>query len=281
MKKLLSAFLAVVLVGCGGGGESTDDVYVFDITSYDDYSRPVETYTPPANQILFFPLALHFRTITKSYVSKVGTTATREYSISGSMTTPTINSGTYNAKMTSTIRYQGSTLFEGASVIPVAYDNRRYQITLNATPQADENTSSTSYYDTTYGIRIGSKGSNYYKVIDTKLSKPLPEIALVGETGDFLVYQVYSDSSKKTPIGLDVLGYKILSTSLGAGGEYKANIEYITRSYSIQGQLLGVQTSTDESVYSISAGAGSRNISLYVDDVSGTTTSRLLYTRLK
>lgn len=281
MKRLVATLLAFLLVACGGGGQGSDDVYLFDITSYDDYSRPVETYTPPANKISFFPLALHFRTITNSYVSKVGTTAMREYVISGNMTTPTIVSGTYSAKMTSTLKYQSSILFEGASAIPITYDTRRYDIRLNAVAQADESSSSVSYFDTTYGLRIGSKGSNYYKVLDPKLSKSLPEIALVGETGDFLVYQVYSDSSKKTPIGLEVLGYKVLSTSLGAGGEYKANVEYITRSYSIQGQLLGVQTSTDEVVYSISAGAGSKNISLYVDDVSGTTTSRLLFTRVK
>lgn len=280
IRKLIAVFLTCVMAACAEGEGQSQDPYVIDFVSYDDYSKPVEIYTPPANKISFFPLAVHFRTITKSYVSKVGTSATREYSISGSMTTPNVKSGTYDAKQTTTVKYLSSAVFEGYSVVPISYDNRRYQIKLNNVSQADESFSSTSYSDTTYGLRVGSRGNGYYKVLDVAASTSLPEIAFVGDTGDFLVYKVYSDSSKATLIGRDVLSYKILNTSLGSAGEYKASVAYITSSYSPQGQLLGVQTSTDDVAYSLTSGAASKNISLYVDDIVGTTTSRLLYTRL-
>lgn len=285
MKSRVGQFIAVALsctlAACGEGESQSQDPYVISFASYDDYSKPVETYTPPVNTVSFFPLAIHFRTITKSYVSKVGTSSIREYSISGSMTTPTVKSGTYDAKQTTTVKYLSSAVFEGYSVIPITYDNLKYQVKLNNTAQPDESYSSTSFSDTTYGLRVGSRGTGYYKVLDLPSSKSLPEIAFVGDTGDFLVYKVYSDSSKATLIGRDVLSFKILTTSLGTAGEYKANVAYITSSYSPQGQLLGVQTSTDDVAYSVTAGAASKNLSLYVDDVVGTTTSRLLYTRLK
>jgi hypothetical protein len=280
--KITSSLIFTSLVaGCGGGGgEGEDEYYVFDISAYDDYSTSTEKYTPSAEQFSFFPLALHFKTINKSYVSKVGTTSTRNYTISGRMTTPTVNSGTYAAKLTTKVNYKSSALFEGISVTPITYESLRYEIKLNGTSQTNENSFSTSYFDTSFGIRIGSLGSTTYKKLDGTLSSPLPEAVVAGQKGNFLTYLVYSDSTKSTLIGRDVLSYNILSTSLGPTGDYLARVEYITSSYSTQNQLLSIQTSTDDIVYSTKNGAATKNISLYFDDIVGTTTSRLLITRL-
>jgi hypothetical protein len=277
--------LVTLLTACGGGGgedwEAGSYYYDYDFLSYDEYSRSTESYTPPSIQINFFPLAVHFRTITKSYVSKVGTTATRRYKISGTMTTSTVSSGAYEADLTTTVRYQSTVLFEGISATPVAFDNTRYNIKLNGVSQGNENSSSTSYYDSTYGLRLGSLGSGFYKVLDQTNSRSLPDYAVTGDMGDYYIFLVYSNSSKSTLIGRDILSYKILSTSIGPSGQYKARVEYSVRSYSISNQLLGVQTSTDDVVYSTTSGAGSTNVSLYIDDVSGSTTSRLLVTRIQ
>jgi hypothetical protein len=280
LQKLTVSFLLIVfLAACGGGGGTDEEEYLFDFLSYDDYSTSVETYNPPVNQISFFPLALHFRTITKSYVSKVGTSANRAYVISGEMTTPTVTSGVYAAKRNTTVRYQASTLFEGISVTPISYEDLRYDIKLNGVAQANVSSQSTSYFDTTYGIRIGSRGSGYYKVLDPNAFNPLPEAVTTGQSGEYMAYLVYSDATKSSLIGRDVLSYNILSTSVGASGEYTAKVEYIVRSYSSQNVLLGIQTSTDDIFYSSKSGAASKNVSVYVDDISGTTTSRLLISR--
>ena len=279
MRKILFAGVSALLVGCGGGER---DNSVFDIFSslYDEVAQPVESFTPPANQFSFFPLALHFRATERSYVSKVGTSSTRTYSISGTMTTPAVVSGAYSGTFATTVRYLGSTLFEGASVIPVVSDSRTFNITLNGAAQPEVNTSSTSYFDTTMGIRVGGKGTSTYKVLDPIASTALPEIVFSGEGGDFLVYRVWSDSSKSNLIGRDVLAYKVLTTSIGTAGEYKATVQSIVRSYSVQGQLIGVQTSTDDLVYDQKTGAKSRNISFLVEDIAGATTSRLFFTRV-
>jgi hypothetical protein len=274
----LLASALTILTACGGGSD-TEGSYLFDITSYDEYSRPAEKYTPPTNKISFFPLALHFKTITKSYVSKVGTTASREYIISGRMTTPTVTNGAYDSKSTTTLRYQSATLFEGASVTPVLSENRRYEIKLNGVAQPDANSAGTLYYDTTFGLRVGSSGSGVYKVLDQLTA--LPEITVAGDAGDFLEYKVYSNSTKSNLIGKDILGYRVVSTSLGSAGEFKARVEYIIRSYSSQGLLLSVQTSTDDAVFTLNSEAGSTNVSIYVDDIAGTTTSRLQITRVR
>jgi hypothetical protein len=281
MKGIASILSIVALTGCGGGGEGEVGDYFYDTFSFDEYSRSTEFYTPPSIQIGFFPLAVHFRTITKSYVGKVGTTANRHYRISGRMTTSSVNSGVYEANLKTTVKYQGTALFEGLSVTPVVFENHRNSIIFNGLSQADEKSTSTSYYDTSFGIRVGSLRSDYYKVLDKDASAPLPEYAVTGAKGDYFVYLIYSDSSKSNLIGRDVLGYNILSTSLGSSGQFKARVEYSIRSYSRSNQLLGVQTSTDEVVFSTTLGAGSTNLSLYVDDVSGSTTSRLLFTRIQ
>jgi len=279
-----ASITSFAITGCGGGGEGgigSDGITYIDFTSFDEYTRPVEVYKPPENAFPFFPLALHFRTITKSYVGKIGTTAVREYVISGTMTTPTVNYGAYEAKLTQTLSYQSTRLFEGVSVVPINYDSRTYEIKLNSSPQADEVTTSTGYFDSTYGVRVGRSSPTTYKVLDVQASNALPEIAFNGDKGDFLTYNVYSNSAKTSLIGKDVLSYNVVSTSLGASGEYKATVESITRSYTPQGLLLGVQTITDELVYSITSGAAAKNVSIYVDDTSGRTTSRLRFTRVK
>ena len=281
LKCTLAATSFALLAACGGGGGSGEDeeAYLFDIASYDDYSKTVEIYTPPASQISFFPLALHFRTITKSYVSKVGTSVNRAYVITGRMTTSTVTSGVYAAKRTTTVRYQASTLFEGISTTPIDYESLQFDIKLNGVAQANENSQSISYFDTTYGLRIGSRGSGYYKVLDPNSFNSLPEAVTTGQSGEYMTYLVYSDASKSNLIGRDVLSYNVISTSVGSSGEYIARVEYITRTYSSQNVILGIQTSTDDIIYSSKSGAGSKNISLYVDDISGATTSRLLISR--
>jgi hypothetical protein len=129
-------------------------------------------------------------------------------------------------------------------------------------------------------MRIGTVGSGYYKTLSLSATTSLPDLVGPGDRGTYLVYDVFSNSSKSQLIGRDVYEYKILTTSMGSSGEFQARIEYTMKSYNSQGLLIQQQTSTDDVGYSLTLGAGSRNISLYVDDLAGTTTSRLQYIKL-
>jgi hypothetical protein len=287
-KLLASLVFCSALAACGGGGESGGIEAL--PTFYDDAGAAIavwvpETRTQNANgeqvQLYLFPFSLHQRTILSSYVSRVGTSTTRNYSIAGRMTTPTVSSGSYSAKSTTTTTYLGATLFEGVSVIPADNQTRRFEITLAGTSLADEASTHTSYFDTRFGLRIGSKSSSTYKVLDPAASREYPEFVTAGEEGDVFTYKVFSNASKSTLLGTEVMSYKVLSVSAATPYSYAARVEFTIRSYSSTGLLLALQTSVDDLVYDSTSGAKSSNVSVIVDDIVGSTTSRLSFTRIK
>ncbi len=278
-------FVAAGLNACGGGEELVVDDFLY----YEESAAPISNWTPTtaaktvdnvAANVYLFPLSLHQRTISKSYVSKVGTTATSKYKITGVMTTPTVAAGSYSANQTTKKYFDSSVAFENFSVTPVVNENKRYAITLNGQAVEELNSNSTSYFDTTYGFYVGSSSAGSYVVLDTAFSNALPVLAAPGDYGDFVVYRVYLDSTKTVQIGARVRSYKILNVLAVASDQYRARVEWTTRDYSSQKILLRQAAVVQDLTYSVTKGAAVTTVSDVSADVSGTITSHLTWTKI-
>ena len=116
--------------------------------------------------------------------------------------------------------------------------------------------------------------------MDTSRSQGFPSLAITGDTDDFFIYNVYSDSTKKSFIGRDVYSYTVKSVSASSSIEYLATVDFIVRKYNGSGVLTQVTTTKQELLYNANSGSKSRTLSIVVDDVAGTTTSRLTFTRI-
>lgn len=275
---------AILLSACGGGDGNLVTV------GYDEEGNPIEVWIPTKttetanNQTIVkypFPLALHQKTILRSYASKVGTSSSSKTEITGTMTTPEVANGTYYAIGTTTRTYGSSVLFQGTSATPVTNNSNTTSITLNGKKLPDTSSTSISYYDTTYGFMVGSTGSSgSLTIIDTTNTIWYPALVNEGEAGDSLIYLTYSDSSKSNYLGKSVKSYKILSATANNSEEYSARVEWTTRNYNNTGVLLSQSTLVQDLIYSNSTGAKTITISNSSDDVYGTTTSHLTYKKL-
>ena len=285
------AFLAAfTLAGCGGGEDGLNsDSMILLPTTWDESAPSTQTWQPStttstvsgqAATLYVFPLSLHQNGTFSSYVSKVGTTTTVKYSVSGRITTTTVANGTFAGRYESATLYKPSVLFEGTSVTPAESTGKYSSVTINGIAQKDSTSSSVSYYDTTFGVRLGNQSEGVYKVLDTNRSQGFPGLAISGDTGDFFIYNVYSDSTKKSFIGRDVYSYTVKSVSASSSIEYLATVDFIVRKYNGSGVLTQVTTTTQELLYNANSGSKSRTLSIVVDDVAGTTTSRLTFTRI-
>lgn len=291
-KSLISASLlccVAVLSGCGGGDAASGSDFEILATTWDETAPPTQSWQPTTTTstvsgqsatLYVFPLALHQKTTLSSYVSKVGTTSTVKYSVSGRITTPTVTNGDFKGFFDSVTLYKPSVLFEGTSATPAENTGKYYQVTINGVAQTDSSSVSVSFFDTTFGVRLGNQSQGIYKVLDPNKSQFFPNFVIAGDSGDFFIYNVYSDASKKSQIGLDVFSYNVKSVSALSSVEYLARVDFIVRKFNGSGVLTQVTTTTQELSYNVNLGSKSKTLAVVVDDVIGTTTSRLTFTRI-
>jgi hypothetical protein len=154
-----------------------------------------------------------------------------------------------------------------------------FQQPVNGTSQPDENKSQVSYYDTNYGYYIGSKSSTYYSILTGGTA--LPDNVTTGDSGPHLSYTTYSNQNKTSIISTEKVSYRILSVSAETSIAYKARIEWKDEIFSPAGLLIGVSTRIQDLTYDTTKGAGLNNISHVVDDINGTTTSRISWVKIQ
>lgn len=279
----LTLVAAATLAGCGGGEEDFFDYFA----DADETAIVYATWTPESTtqvvngsseKIYLFPLRLHQNTLTKSYVSKVGTSAILKYKIAGTMSTPAVSSGAYSADATITRAYGSSVAFEGLSTTPVTASARWSSIIYNGASQPEENFSRIEYFDTNYGFYVGSSGSSFYESLDSGFN--FPNAVAPGSSGVYAVYKVYSDSTKSNQIGLRVRSYKVLSVAAVSADQYRARVEWQSSVYTSPNVLGAQSTLTQDLTYSATKGAAATTVSDVFDDVEGTTTSHLVRTRI-
>jgi len=278
------AMVTVMLSACGGGGGDGDG----DVFFYDDYGTPIVVWTPKVErrvvnniptQIYFFPLKLHQDAVINSYVSRIGTSTITNSTFTGSKSTPSVSAGTWTGKIETNSRYLAATVFEGSSVTPVAAASRWFDASFAGQREADNTFNSTTYYLVSSGLRVGSASETTYKVLDLSSSVILPDLVIAGESGNWLTYRVYTNSTKTTVIGRDVLSYRVVSVGAASANEFTARVEWITSSYSTSNLLLSRQTVTQDLTYNVSTGARTRTIQTLLEDVAGSTTSRIIVSR--
>lgn len=286
IKNWLVAATVAALAACGGGDGSeyvySDDDWEEVVLNVEDWTPKVEVRQENGASVTYplFPFAQHYRASLKSYVDKVGTSRTSTYTVSGRMTLGSINNGTYNGVALQEKEYMQPDLFAGYSVTPVRVRTIKSNQTLNGNALQDETSESYSFYDTTFGFKIGSVSADVLKRINFDESRSgLPNTLATNDHVDLLVYDVFDSFGRK--LGKEVESVRMLSVRQVAQGEYVATADFITRSENVIGLLLGVSTTTREMSYSLSKGARSRTTSMVVDDVYGSSTSRLTYQLVK
>lgn len=118
---------------------------------------------------------------------------------------------------------------------------------------------SVRYYNTSY-MPVGTSSSSSYGVIS--ITTPLPTAAHVGDTAGYGNVSLYSDSTKTTFTGSQVLSY-----SINADTASTAILNLITKSYNASSVL----TSTEQDYYRISATGTLTPIALDIQYANGST----------
>ena len=204
MKKHLVSLCLISTIGlsaCGGGGSGGG-------------STATPSLVPNQGVLSVFPL----QTAIKAFISKGSSTT---YTISDSCTGTTTQE--------STVPTRGA-IFENAPAL--SSTNSKSGTFTNCTP-SKFSSSSILYYDSNYEP-LGGSSSNEYAVFRTP-PKPLPTSVKLGDTAEYGIQNLFTDSSKTTPAGSIEISYLI---ELDGNSTNSAIVNFISRNYNPDNQLL-------------------------------------------
>lgn len=240
MKKHLVSLCLISLIGlsaCGGGGSGGGG------------STATPSLVPNQGVLSVFPLQTAF----KAFISKGSST---KYTISGSCTGATT--------LSSSVPTGGAT-FENAPAL--SSTNTNIGTFTNCTPSSFSS-SSILYYDSNYEP-LGGSSSKEYAVFRTP-PKPLPTSVKLGDTAEYGIQNLFTDSSKTTPAGRSELSYLI---ELDGTSTNSAIANLISKNYNADNQLL----QTEQARYKLTTDGTFTPVSRDVQFAT-TSTSRLILT---
>lgn len=235
---IASAFSIALLSACGGGGGGSD-------------VPPAAAAAAPVQQ----SSAVTSFDLQSGYKALVAAGKSTNFTISG------FCAG--SATITTSAPSVGT--FEGASALAAATTST---INLTNCTPASTAATSTGYFDSNYNpIGHSAAGVEYGKFLT--VPTPLPTSVKVGDTAEFAIESIYTDSSKQTAKGKRNLSYVIESDGTSTN---TAIVNLISRDFNTASQLLFTQ----QSRYRMAASGPLTAVSIDVQ-YSTTSSTHLVY----
>jgi len=190
-----------------------------------------------------------------AYRARVAAGSTDNFTVSGTCA----GTATYTDGVATASTFEGVTGFAASTTVSINLTN--------CTP-ATSAVSGTSYYDSNYSpLGDSIPGVEYAKFVTAP--PPLPTTVKVGDTAVYATFALYTDSTKATTTGQEVLSYVVEADTATT-----AVVNLISKEYNTSNQLL----STQQSRYRIAADGTLTTLSIDVQ-LSTTSTTHIVLTK--